>query len=364
MQRSLFRLGLLTTLTFVSPALAQLHVPAQSSPQLAELNSRSNYPLMRANSRCQFVISQSELGAPGSLTKLALRYDGPSFGAAGGTVAQLDVYLGAASVAPEQSSAIFAGNVQGSLTNVASFANLTFGADTSPNPSPFGGPSGELVFVFAAPYVYSGGPLVVELRTLGNSNSGSSVQNLLIDAEEDPSTGPKGGSATLNGTGCQGASLSVTGQRAQFGVISCHGAGFGPSLPVVCILGISRTAWGSIPLPFDMGSLGATGCNLYNDWLVDLTTTADATGTVPAYSPALAWAVPATPALSGGLLQFQALAAKPVNGLGIVSTNNVQVTLGSFTPLSRGFAAHFHHLDADASVASINLPAVFAMRFN
>ena len=82
------------------------------------------------------------------------------------------------------------------------------------------------------------------------------------------------------------------------------------------------------------------------------------------YDPGLALAVPPSPALSGGTLQFQALAAKPVNALGVVSTNNVQVTLGSFTPLTRGFAAHFHHLDANASVASLNLPAVFAMRFN
>src|SRR5688500_14231554 len=58
---------------------AQILVPAQSAPlKVGELNSRSNYPLMRAASRSQFVIAQSEIGAPATLTQLALRYDGPT----------------------------------------------------------------------------------------------------------------------------------------------------------------------------------------------------------------------------------------------------------------------------------------------
>src|SRR5262249_15321116 len=123
----------------LAPVLgAQIYVPASSQPNLGELNSRSNYPLMRSDSKVQLVIAQSELGAPATLTQLALRYDGPSFGAGGGTLGQVDIYLGAAAAPPDQSSAVFAANVQGSLTLVGSYASRSFPADTSPNPPDWG----------------------------------------------------------------------------------------------------------------------------------------------------------------------------------------------------------------------------------
>jgi hypothetical protein len=351
-------------LLIAAGAGAQIYVPASSQPNLGELNSRSNYPLMRASSRAQVVLAQGEIGSPTTLTQLALRYDGPSYGVSGGTMGQIDLYLGPASKPPDQSSALFDANLQGSPTLVGSYSSRAFPADTSPNPSVWGGPNGELLFVFNTPYVYGGGPLVVELRCTGNTNSGLSASNCLLDTEEDPATGPAGGTTTSNGAGCNGASLSVAGQLAPFGAISCHGSGFTAGQPVVSILGSSLTAWGPIPLPLDLAVVGGDGCWLHNDWITTLTTLADPTGSVPAYTPALTWPVPADPALSGATLQFQILAAKAGNPLGIATTNNVQVKLGGYTTLTRGYAAHFHHMDSNAQVASLNLPATFAMRFN
>ena len=121
-----FAASVAAILTLAGASQAQIYVPALSTPLINELNSRSNYPLMRAASRCQFVVSQSELGAPATLTKLAFRYDGGTFGATGGTLANLDVYLGAAATTPGASSATFATNVQGSLTQVAAITNRVF----------------------------------------------------------------------------------------------------------------------------------------------------------------------------------------------------------------------------------------------
>jgi hypothetical protein len=345
---------------------AQIYVPATSVPQTGELNSRTNYPLMRLASRSQFVIANRELGvASAQLTQIALRYDGPSFDSAGGTLGDVQILLAPASGEPSASTPDFAGNVQGQLVQVAQRTNHVFPADDDVNWSKWGGNNGELTFLFSQPFPYAGGPLVVEIRASGNSNAGTGVKNCLLDAEVDPLTGAAGGTSSSLGTGCTGALLSVLGQLAPGGVVSTFGSGFGASSPVAVYLGASRAFWGSIPLPLALDPIGMNGCSVYSDLLVGRGASSDANGSVAAWQSAFGWPVPATTALQGGLLQFQAVAIKTgANALGVVTSNNVQVTLGSYVPLQRGFVGHFHHEDRDAPLAAHSAPLVAAMRFN
>lgn len=354
-------------LALVAPtALAQVFLPAGSNRDTIELNARSNYPLMRTESRAQFLLAASEIGTGArNFTRLELRYDGPSLGAAGGVIGSFEILLANTNVTPAQSSGQFAANLSVPPTRVVSVQNHVFGADASPNPSPWGGPGGALSFLFQAPFAYQGGTLAIELLGAGNGNGGNQPQNCQLDAELDPQAGVVDGSATANGTGCGGAVLGVAGQLAPGGQIAAFGSGFGPGQLAIQTLGTSRTLWGGIPLPIPLDGLGAPGCAILNDWLLDLRTLALPGGSIEPYTPAWTWVVPADAAFNGATVQLQALAVKSgANQLGLVTSNNVQVRLGTWRPLFRGYVAHFHHEFCDAAVASHSAPLTLAMRLH
>lgn len=345
--------------------LAQVFIPAPSQPQLSELNSRLNYPLMRASSRMQLVVAPSEIGSAGAslFGKLSLRFDGPTLGAQGGTIASVEVRMAPAAVEPAASTGVFAANMRGAPTRVFLATNWSFPADTSPNPEEFGGTGGALAFPFQTPYVYLGGPLVIEVLASGNSNAGSGVANCMLDAEVEPLGGAQSGTTLPNGSGCDGAALALAGQIAPGGPIALSAQGLGSSLPAVGVLGTSRTAWGSIPLPLDLGFLGATGCALRNDWLLDRGGTTSPAGTIDPYTSAFTWPIPPDTAFNGVALQFQIVAAKlGANPANLVTTNNVEARLGSWRAPTRAYMAHFHHQDLNASIAAFSSPVVPAMR--
>ena len=345
---------------------AQAFVPAPSQPQLSELNSRLNYPLMRAASRMQLVLAPGELGSGAStlFSRLAFRYDGPSLGTNGGTIATLEVRMAPAAVTPAASSGAFAANLAAPATRVLQTA-WSFPADASPNPEEFGGTAGALALPFTTPYVYRGGALIVEVLASGNSNAGAGVTNCMLDAEVEPLGGPQGGATTTNGQGCGGATLGAAGQLAPGGQVALTGTGLGTAQPAVSVLGLSRTSWGSVPLPLDLGFLGATGCALHNDWLLDRAGTTSAGGTIAAFTPEFTWPVPAEPSLGGAALQFQVIAVKPgANAAQLVTTNNVEVRLGTWRAPTRAYMAHFHHQDPNAAVAAFSAPIVPALRLD
>ncbi len=353
--------GLLAGATLAPCAASQIFVPARSAPNQVELNSRLNLP-MRANFRSQTVLDATELPGPTTLTSIALRYDGPSYGTAGGTLASFEVFLAPAATSPGASSAQFNLNHVGALTRVVNAINLNFAADQSVDPSAWGGSNGAFALPLSAPFSYAGSGLVVELRGIGNSNSGTGAANCHFDAEVDPATGPVAGSVNYNGQGCQGAALQVSGQIAPGTSISCHGSGLGANALVLNTLGLSRTTWNGLPLPLELSLIGAPGCYVHNDSLIDLRAVADASGNVPAYTPATQWPLPAVRSMAGSRLQFQFWAVSPT--LQLRTSNNAETVIGSYTPLFRGYVTHIHHTDASAAVAALSVPATPAMRFN
>jgi len=348
-----------------SPCWSQFYVPAQSNRDQFEANDRTNYPLMRAESRSQFILSPAEVGPPTTLTQLQLRYNGPSLSTGGGTIANLDIYLSNNGVSPGQSTGVFDSNYTGTLTRVFSAQNHTFGVDSSSNPGTWGGATGEFRFVFSSPFNYTGGNLVVEIRVDGNTNSGATPANCLLDAEIDGRAGTAGGSAVSNGVGCFGTEMGATGQLAPGGQIALMGSNLGVGSPVFANLGTSRAAWGVIPLPFSLAILGAPGCSIYNDWSVSIPMVPGPSGNIAPYSAGSVLSLPNLSSVAGAVLQMQYFAIQPgINPFSATTSNNVEVTLGTRSASVRGYFGHFHHNDRDAVNASYSAPATLAMRFN
>lgn len=150
----------------------------------------------------------------------------------------------------------------------------------------------------------------------------------------DPRVPPNGPSASFSsfGTGCAGSGGTpvltpvanpVVGQAFVVGVSNLpanFGFGFGA-------IGVSRTAWGFIPLPCDLGFQGMPGCMLYTDPLL-------VSGFVGS-SAGASWsfAIPANYNLLNLQFYLQAmlpdpLVPNPANTTGAVATNALSGLIG------------------------------------
>lgn len=96
--------------------------------------------------------------------------------------------------------------------------------------------------------------------------------------------------------------------------------GFQPNSLVVSILGLDNTAWGAIPLPASLASLGYAGCSLHVAADVLL-----ASGPIASGGFLLTWPVPNNAALSGLTVYSQALALVP--GASFQMSGGLGVTL-------------------------------------
>jgi hypothetical protein len=133
----------------------------------------------------------------------------------------------------------------------------------------------------------------------------------------------------LYGTGCDG-SLGPPQLAAIGGATPWAGAPFGVQithLPATGLgfvsLGFSRTSWGALPLPFDLGAVGMPGC-----WL---RTSTDVATPVAIVAGRARWAlnIPAAPSLGGLEFHNQALVVDPgINPLGVVVSNGGRGVIG------------------------------------
>jgi len=121
------------------------------------------------------------------------------------------------------------------------------------------------------------------------------------------------------GPGCPGTlgpiSITATSQPQIGGVLSTNlnNLQFGIA---VMVLGLSNTlSGGAIPLPLDLGLLGASGC--------PLRVSLDATDTVVGVAPNATWnfAIPNNPLLMGFKLYNQAASLDPINAFGFAMSN-------------------------------------------
>ena len=193
-----------------------------------------------------------------------------------------------------------------------------------------------VVFPFDNAFVFTGlNHVEWTARVYGNSNGNAGFTYQL-----DAFTGQ--GTNTVNGTGCQAATGTAVATHTIFAPslklgenIQLTGNSFVPAggLPAFLTFGGSATAWGSVPLPFDLTPLGASGCSIYNDIAAQLggMTTANANGSVTLLVP-----LPIDPGLVGGTFYTQYVFLDVgANALGAFTSNGRRNTIGVPYGLSR-----------------------------
>ena len=93
-----------------------------------------------------------------------------------------------------------------------------------------------------------------------------------------------------------------------------------------CVLGDSNTQMGAIPLPLDLGIIGAPGCFLRASMVFTFTQTTAGTGSGGG-AATFPWPIPNDPSLRGASLYFQGLVVDPVNQLGLTTSNALRAVL-------------------------------------
>ena len=133
----------------------------------------------------------------------------------------------------------------------------------------------------------------------------------------------------IYGIGCPGSSgliagLDVTSMPTLGGTYSMDITGMPPPGIGVMMIGIDNTTWNGLPLPFDLGIIGATGCNLLQS--------ANVTSTVVATGPAANWSIsiPANPVFACATLFNQvAVLDLTANSLGFSFSNARAAVMGN-----------------------------------
>ncbi len=97
-------------------------------------------------------------------------------------------------------------------------------------------------------------------------------------------------------------------------------------IPGALMIGGSNVAWGSIPLPFDMGTIGAPGCQIVNDPAVVIP---GVTGSFPTGFMGVVFPTPNDPSIVGGTIYTQFVFVEAgANAIGLFTSagrNNVNI---------------------------------------
>jgi hypothetical protein len=118
-------------------------------------------------------------------------------------------------------------------------------------------------------------------------------------------------------------SLSGNGLPSPGGQMAVELARARPGAAAVLMTGFSSSAWGAASLPFDLGGLGAPGCQL-----LVAPDAADGLVAGPQGTASRTFALPALPGLIGGRFYQQFAVLDPVNPLGLVTSNGGEARVG------------------------------------
>jgi hypothetical protein len=344
-----------------------LTLPATAAPA-SELTSYSLLPFMQPNARVQVFYDTLEVASgPVVLNQLELRYDGPipAVGAPGPfSITRLQIKVGVSTIATP--GADFAANLTTPLVTVFDAPWSYLPDPGSAYPHPWGAPNGALTFPFTTnvPLALAAGEwLVVEIAMEGNNIASFGFAHAILDGVTTTG-GFSNGSTTAYGQGCAAATgaaaatASVSGLYGPGGVHRLAGGNLGANAAALAVFGLSNTT-AFVPLPW---TLPGTNCTLLASPDVTVLTFADASGSI-AGTQAVALSLPANPAFSGVVLYEQFASLVPTaNPWGIVLSNAVAVTLGSWTPLGRGTFLVAHDTDANATYANSLRAFGYAMR--
>jgi len=189
------------------------------------------------------------------------------------------------------------------------------------------------------PFLYNGKDnLVIDIMALGSNNPSAGG----FHRETEPRYYTTGSSTTYSGAmttygkGCPGSNKTTpTFAHYSFPMLGVGDFQLGltgglANAPAGLTLGSSRTRFGPLPLPLDLGFLGATNCDLNACLTFMVMTSLDANGEGSALFP-----FPNDQSLLGLDFFSQWLLLDPkANSAGLVTTEGMQVTVGDIGPAS------------------------------
>jgi hypothetical protein len=312
---------LLCSLLACPPAAAQaVIVPADRAGRFG--NAPTSAPIGVQSGRTQLVIEQRghAIPTPANLTAIELR--GRGLRAVKALLVELELHVGAAPGVAAALSPTFASNLPAGTVRAIARTSITLPAlPASAVPLPF-----LVRFPFTQPLPLTApGDLLFDFRihkvTFEPPAADYHLDGVTLDL-----------GATSHGTGCK-SSLGIR----QI-LIPATGPGrvlnplHGPApkgLPALLFMGASLTSFHGVPLPFDLGQLGAPGCTLYNGPDIFLPFL-----TAGGYE-AIRLPLPADPSLENAPLHAQVLYGDAAaNPAGATATNGVSWTFRNQDPVS------------------------------
>ena len=314
--------------TLVLASLASAQVPVVISPVAAASvlgNSNNNIPFSWTPCAYQQVhsLSSFQTQAPLLFTKMRLRM-ASGFTNFTGYQIDLELFLAQSPNSSTNASNTFASNVSGT-SEVNVFTRKLISLPKVPNNDWAVAP-----FVFDAPFFWPATDLSWRAVVWANGNN-NAIFTYPLDAHWQLNNG------SSIGVGCRGtgstspaqhsSAIGAPGRNSFF-----YGYAYIPAtIPAYLTLGSSSTQWGSIPLPFNLSSLNAPGCSIYNDVLAVVPGATTATGNVT-----FTIQVPNQPGLSGQALYSQVVFVDPsLNGLGAITTNGYKTAIGTDPGITR-----------------------------
>ncbi len=310
--------------------------PAATAPsglECKEGNSSHHIPTKYAPARSQQLYDASILGGlkTGLIKSVSFRRDGISSTSYAAHKFYMTVHMAAYKVksAAYWTRTSFKGNYSGTdYKLVVSHRLVSFPSASKPGapPAPF-----SVTVPFTYPFGYvKGRNLLVQFDT-ANYGGGAGAFTWYGDAQYYSSTA-KSGTVVKYGKGCpsglvlSGYAPPVNGTSKLYWYWYSKG---GYSTPAMAILGVSKTKWGFLTLPFPLAGMGAPGCFLNTDMVLAFVGFTDPSGTNGRYRVDLP--VPYDPLLAGGVIYGQTLVFdKNYNTLGVRASEGLKFTLGTY----------------------------------
>jgi hypothetical protein len=203
---------------------------------------------------------------------------------------------------------------------------VTFPAATGARPEPF-----SLAFNLDTPFAYQGKALLVEFITRDRPFD---YREYWLDAvRSEGFTRPAPGLGFDYGLPCPAGFELLNHRRGrQLGGLF-YNQGYtnipGRKVPVIDVIGVSLSRFGSLRLPLRLDFLGAPGCMLYTDIVAARTAWSDK-ATSTGYTVSAWGQVPPVPALVGSSLFSQWLALDPsYNAAGLAASAAWWTTIGA-----------------------------------
>lgn len=347
--------------TFIALALvAGATLPAQNivSPahfRNADGNTYIAEPFGTTASPYRYLQVHADMaGKPGQINALRVRRHGGSTTSWASFQIFCDVWMSTATTTPQAMNSTFDSNHGMDKTKVLNFGQVVFPATVHDTlPAPF-----DYKIPLATPFNFGGaGPLCWESTVQVRQNNFT----VYFDAVSGANTNPYPTIRNL-GTGCKvggfTSGLYMNGSSSinwntKAGNFSYNGGRAPKNSLAFILVGISRTSYGGIPLPFELPSTNgaASGvCNLYVAPILTLPSFTDASGNFT-----LNLGTNLAPEMNGVSIFGQALAPDAAaNPLGLGSSNLVEhhiLSPWTAVPVGRVYASN---LGATGSVSNTN----------